>query len=68
MWASYLSERAGALGDGFGCVTPQEALASHLVFDAALRSSAEERAVAVPSSHGPLRRHGPDDVLGVIGR
>lgn len=68
MWASYLSERAGVLGDGFGCVTPQEALASHLVFDAALLSSAEERAVTVPSSHGPLRRHGPGDVLGVIGR
>jgi predicted dehydrogenase len=68
MWASYLSERAGALGDGFGCVTPQEAVASHLVFDAALLSSAEDRAITVPSSHGPLRRHGPGDVLGVIGR
>ena len=68
MWASYLSERAGELGDGFGCVTPQEAVASHLVFDAALLSSAEDRAITVPSSHGPLRRHGPDDVLGVIGR
>lgn len=68
MWASYLSERAGVLGDGFGCVTPQEAVASHLVFDAALLSSAEERAVALPSSHGSLRRHGPGDVLGVIGR
>jgi predicted dehydrogenase len=38
MWAAYLAERAGALGDRFGCATPQEALASHEVFDAALRS------------------------------
>lgn len=68
MWAAYLNERAGVLGDGFGCVTPQEALASHLVFDAALLSSAEERAVPVPSADGPLRRHGPGDVAGVIGR
>ncbi|MFM8894566.1 MAG: Gfo/Idh/MocA family protein [Actinomycetales bacterium] len=38
MWAAYLAERAGALGDRFGTATPQEAYASHLVFDAALRS------------------------------
>lgn len=68
MWASYLAERAGVLGDGFGCVTPQEALASHQVFDAALSSSAQGRSVPVPSSRGPFRRHGPDDVAGVIGR
>jgi len=39
MWAAYLAERAGALGTRLGCVTPEEALASHLVFNAALRSS-----------------------------
>lgn len=38
MWAAYLAERAGALGDRFGTATPQEAYASHRVFDAALRS------------------------------
>lgn len=38
MWASYLAERAGALGDRFGTATPVEALESHRVFDAALRS------------------------------
>lgn len=68
MWAAYLAERAGALGDGFGCVTPQEALASHLVFDAALLSSASGCAEALPAPDGPLRRHGPQDVAGVIGR
>lgn len=38
MWASYLAERAGALGDRFGTATPAEALDAHRVFDAALRS------------------------------
>ncbi|MFM9135761.1 MAG: Gfo/Idh/MocA family protein [bacterium] len=38
MWACYLAERAGELGDRFGTATPAEALASHRVFDAALRS------------------------------
>jgi predicted dehydrogenase len=65
MWASYLAERAGALGDRFGCATPQEALDSHRVFDAALRSSAEGRAVPLSDD---LRRHLPEHVAGVIGR
>jgi len=38
MWAAYLAERAGALGDRFGCATPREALDSHRVFAAALAS------------------------------
>ena len=38
MWAVFLAERAGRLGDGFATATPQEALASHRVFAAALRS------------------------------
>ena len=45
MWASYLAERAGALGDRFGCATPDEALMSHRVFAAALES--QQRAAAV---------------------
>lgn len=45
MWASYLAERAGALGDRFGCATPDEALMSHRVFAAALQS--QELAAAV---------------------
>ncbi|MDX1952040.1 MAG: Gfo/Idh/MocA family oxidoreductase [Verrucomicrobiota bacterium] len=38
MWAAFAAERAGALGNKFGCVTPDEALLSHHLFDAALRS------------------------------
>jgi hypothetical protein len=44
MWAAYLAERAGELGDRLGCATPREALASHRVFAAALRSHASGRA------------------------
>ena len=40
MWAAYLAERVGALGDRFGTATPAEALAAHRVFDAARRSAA----------------------------
>ena len=38
MWATFLAERAGLLGDRFGTATPHEALAAHRVFAAALRS------------------------------
>jgi hypothetical protein len=44
MWAAFLAERVGALGDRFGCATPQEALESHRIFDAALRSGNTHRA------------------------
>jgi predicted dehydrogenase len=47
MWAAFLAERAGALAGAFGCVTPREALTSHEVFDAALRSAETGRAEAV---------------------
>ena len=40
MWAAFLLEREGQLNGRFGCVTPEEALASHRVFAAALRSQA----------------------------
>jgi len=45
MWASYLAERAGELGDRFGTATVAEAVGGHRVFDAAARSQAEGRAV-----------------------
>ncbi len=45
MWAAYLAERAGKLDGRFGCVTPEEAVASHELFAAALKSHAEKRAV-----------------------
>lgn len=44
MWASYLAERAGSLGDRFGTVTPGEALDAHRVFAAAVRSQESGRA------------------------
>jgi predicted dehydrogenase len=47
MWAAYLAERADELGDRFGCATPQEALASHRLFEAALRSRTTRRAEPV---------------------
>lgn len=47
MWAAFVAEREGLLGDRFGSVTPDEAVASHEVFAAALQSHAEGRAMAV---------------------
>lgn len=45
MWASYLAERAGQLNSRFGCVTPEEAVASHELFDAALKSHTDKQVV-----------------------
>ena len=42
MLAAYVAEREGALGGRFGCVTPEEAVQSHYVFDAALKSQANQ--------------------------
>ncbi|HVF74482.1 MAG TPA: Gfo/Idh/MocA family oxidoreductase [Acidimicrobiales bacterium] len=53
MWAAFLAERAGQLGDRFGCVTPAEALDSHRVFAAALRS--HETHAACPPLDSPAR-------------
>jgi predicted dehydrogenase len=47
MWAAFAAERAGLLGSRFGCVTPEEAVRSHEVFEAALTSH-ERRAAVVP--------------------
>jgi predicted dehydrogenase len=46
MWAAFLAERAGALGDRLGCVTPSEAVASHELFAAAQESQRSGAAVA----------------------
>lgn len=40
MWAAYLAEREGVLGDGLGCVTPEEAALTHRIFAAAMSSHA----------------------------
>ena len=45
MWAAFVAEREGALGERFGCATPDEAVASHELFAAALRSHEEGRAI-----------------------
>ena len=39
------AERAGALGDSFGCVTPREAWSTHRLYRAALTSHAEQAVV-----------------------
>ncbi len=45
MWAAYLAEREGVLGGQFGCVTPEEALASHQLYRAALESHQQRTVV-----------------------
>jgi predicted dehydrogenase len=47
MWAAFLAEREGQLGDRFGCVTPEEALLSHRLFNAALKSHAAKSVVTL---------------------
>lgn len=47
MWAAFLAERAGILGNAFGCVTPEEAVRSHQLFAAALQSHTQRRAIEV---------------------
>jgi predicted dehydrogenase len=45
MWAAFLSERAGQLGTRFACATPDEAIAQHELWTAALRSHREQSVV-----------------------
>jgi len=47
MWAAFLAERAGLLGWRLGCVTPDEAVAQHELWQAALISQREARAIEV---------------------
>lgn len=47
MWAAFLAERAGKLEGRFGCVTPDEAVLSHQLFAAALRSQAGNNVIAL---------------------
>lgn len=46
MWASFLAEREGVLGDRFGCVTPQEAVKTHAIFRAGLESHSRMSSVS----------------------
>jgi hypothetical protein len=50
MWAAYLAEREGLLGDRFGTVRPDEAALSHTIFDAAMVSHRTGRAVDLSMS------------------
>jgi len=52
MWAAYLMEREELLGDRFGCATPEEALVSHYIFEAALESHTQRRLVDLSSKEG----------------
>ncbi|MEO8206233.1 MAG: Gfo/Idh/MocA family oxidoreductase, partial [Chthoniobacterales bacterium] len=45
MWAAFLAERDGVLGHRFGCVTPGEAVRSHVLFAAALESHRQKKAI-----------------------
>ncbi|MBA2602523.1 MAG: Gfo/Idh/MocA family oxidoreductase [Acidobacteria bacterium] len=45
MLAAFVAEREGFLGDRFGCVTPEEAVASHALFAAALESHRNQSVV-----------------------
>jgi predicted dehydrogenase len=47
MWAAYLAERAGALGGRFGCATPDEAVAHHEIWTAALASHRDKSVVSL---------------------
>ncbi len=47
MLAAYFAEREGFLGERFGCVTPEEAVISHQVFNAALQSQNTKSAVEI---------------------
>ncbi len=47
MWAAFLAERAGVLEDRFGCATPDEAVYSHRLWEAALVSQRDQALVEV---------------------
>jgi len=47
MLAAYVAEREGFLDGRFGCVTPEEALMSHILFNAALKSHKNKSVVDV---------------------
>jgi predicted dehydrogenase len=47
MWAAYLAEREGLLGDRFGTVRPEEAARTHAIYAAAIRAHEAGAVVAV---------------------
>ena len=49
MWAAYAAERAGELNKRFDCATIDEAVQSHELFAAALKSHAEKTVASLES-------------------
>ncbi len=47
MWAAFLAERHGSLGDRFGAARPEEAAFTHAIYRAAIRSHDEQRAIRI---------------------
>ena len=47
MWAAFIAEKTGQLDGRLGCVTPDEAVAAHELFSAALQSHVEKRAITL---------------------
>jgi len=47
MWGAFLAERAGVLGTRFGCATPDEAVHSHEIWEAALISNRDQKVILV---------------------
>lgn len=47
MWAAFVAERAGLLDGRFGCATPDEAVASHELWAAALASHRQQQVVGI---------------------
>ena len=45
MWAAFLLEREGMLDNRFGCATPEEAVATHEIFSAALASQENQQVI-----------------------
>ncbi len=50
MWAAFLAERAGLLGNRFGCATPDEAVASHELWAASLASHSRQQVISLGSA------------------
>lgn len=47
MWAVFLAERQGSLGDRFGAARPEEAAFTHTLYSAAITSHVEQRVVTL---------------------
>lgn len=54
MLAAYFIEREGMLDGRFGCVRPEEAVMSHRVFEAALRSHQSKAAIEIDYQMAPV--------------